>query len=281
MEGLTIASFFEAWELFRTATLTGTIAGALLGFLGVYVVLRRLVFLTAATSQAAGLGVVFAFYLQIHVGIPAAIASPTLGAAVVTLLAALPFALEVDAKRQDGLLGVVYLVGAAGVLALGTRIVQELADVQSLLFGTAVAVVDDDFHLVAWTSAILLALHVWLWRGFTMASFDPAGARVRGLPVRTLDLALFGSLALAVSVATRVIGALPTFAFSVLPAMAAVRVGKNLAQSLLLATVIGAVAGFAGYVGAYLYEIPVGAAQTLVAAIFVAFTALLKAIRGR
>ena len=68
-DGLTLSAFFEAWELFREAALTGLVAGALLGVLGVYVVLRRLVFLTAAVSQAAGLGVVSAFYAQLHFGL--------------------------------------------------------------------------------------------------------------------------------------------------------------------------------------------------------------------
>ena len=52
VEETSLSQFIEAWELFQYAALSGTIAGALLGFLGVYVVLRRLVFLTAAVSQA-------------------------------------------------------------------------------------------------------------------------------------------------------------------------------------------------------------------------------------
>mgnify|MGYP001549500826 CR=1 FL=1 len=62
--GLTLADFFEGWALFEYPALAGAVAGAILGLLGVYVVLRRLVFLSAAVSQAAGLGVVIAFYLH-------------------------------------------------------------------------------------------------------------------------------------------------------------------------------------------------------------------------
>lgn len=264
-DGLTLGQFFELWELFRDAALTGAFAGGLLGLLGVYVVLRRMVFLSAAVSQAAGLGVALSFYAKAHLGLVGILASPTLGAAALTLLAvALIVRGGRDAPaRRDGLLGVVWLLGAAGTLAVGTRIVQDLADIDALLFGTAVAVVPEDVTLVAWTAIIIGGLHLWGHRGFSAVSFDPDGARVRGLPARALDWTLFATLAVAVSVCTRVVGALPTFAFSVLPALAAVRLASNVPRALVLATALGIVCGFGGYLLASLYDLPVGAAQTL------------------
>ena len=52
-ETLTLDAFWEAWPLLGDSVLAGTIAGAALGLLGVYVVLRRLVFLSAAISATA------------------------------------------------------------------------------------------------------------------------------------------------------------------------------------------------------------------------------------
>jgi hypothetical protein len=71
--------FSSGWQLgiYQDPVLCGILAGAILGLLGVFVVLRRAVFVTAAISQSAGLGVVFAFALQIHGGVPV---PPVLGA---------------------------------------------------------------------------------------------------------------------------------------------------------------------------------------------------------
>jgi zinc transport system permease protein len=278
-----VSQFFEAWELFRHAALTGSIAGAMLGFLGVYVVLRRLVFLTAAISQAAGLGVAAAFYARVAFSVSPVIASPTIGASLLTMIAVLPFALERGwaRGRRDRVLGFGFLVGAAGTLALGTRIVEEVHDIDSILFGSAVAVLPEHFTWMALLAAVLLALHLWWARGFIAVSFDPAGSRVRGLPVRSLDLILFATLALAVSSSTRVLGALPTFAFSVLPAMASVRLVPNVFGGLALAGALGAASGFLGYLAAYLFELPVGASQALVAAAFVVLADLAARARYR
>lgn len=278
----TLAEFVAAWDLFRDASLSGAFAGAALGLLGVYVVLRRLVFLAAAVSQAASLGVAITFWAEAALGLPHGVAWHSAGAGALTLASIVPLAWRGQrAAPPDSLLGFGYLVGAAGTLAIGTRITQDLHDIDSLLFGSAVAVLREDFALVAAIALLVLVLHAWWWRGFAAVSFDPAGAHVRGLPTRLLETALFASLAITVSVSTRVLGALPTFAFSVLPALAAVRLTRNVPRALFAAAAIGALAGFGGYVVAYLYLLPVGPAQTLVAAAMVAAAELFCVVRRR
>jgi len=279
----TLSMFIEAWELFREPALAGVLAGALLGFMGIYVVLRRMVFMSAALSQAAGFGVTLAFYASLHLGVTGALVDPTLVSTVVTLGAALLLAVDTSALgvRRDSFLGFAYLVGASGALAVGTRIVQEVHDVHTILFGSAVAVLPEDFRLLVVTVALLFALQLWWLRGFVQASFDRDGAAVRGLPVRLLEMLLLGSIAIGISVATRVLGALPVFAFSVLPAMAALRLSVNVHRGFVLAAVLGACAGFLGYLLAFLYELPVGAAQALVAAMMVVVAELLRRARVR
>ena len=105
-----------------------------------------------------------------------------------------------------------------------------------------------------------------MFSGFAASSFDPDGAAVRAMPVRLLDLGLLASLALAVAVTTFVLGALPAFAFSVPPALAALRLATNIPQTLLAAGLLGAVAGGGGYVVSFLLALPVGPVQTLTAA---------------
>jgi zinc transport system permease protein len=70
---------------------------------------------------------------------------------------------------------------------------------------------------------------------------------------------------MSVSVCTRALGALPVFAFSVLPAMAAMILVPNLRWAFPLATLFGAAAGGLGYLAAFFLSFPVGASQTAAA----------------
>ena len=261
----TLGEFFAAWDLFRDPSLTGALAGTMLGMMGIYVVLRRMVFLAATVSQAASFGVTLAYLAGLG---SVSTIGPTAGALMMTFITLYIVASDTshEQHRRDALLGFVFLACSAGTLLVGTRIAEEIQDVQTILFGTAVAVLPSDFLLMFVLAVAIVALHIWGWRGFSAVSFDRAGARVRGLPVRVLELGLFVGLGVGLAVSTRVLGALPTFAFTVLPALAAVNIAPNIRSCLIIAAAFGAISGFGGYVLAFLCEFPVGATQTVLAA---------------
>src|SRR5262245_64755447 len=61
--------FWESWFLWRDPLSVAVIASALCAFVGVYIVLRRIVFVSAALSQMSGVGVALAFYLASLAGV--------------------------------------------------------------------------------------------------------------------------------------------------------------------------------------------------------------------
>jgi len=238
-----------------------------LGLVGVYVVLRRMVFVSAAITHSAGLGVAVAFYGQIHLGL-GHLANPVLGALVFGMGCTL--LLTVDPARlrltRESLIGLVFVFASGAALLVGDRISQESHDIHAIIFGTAVLVSKADLYTTLATGAVVLGLHLWLRRGLVFASFDPEGAGVQGLPVRLLDAFLLLSIGLMVSVTTRALGAMPVFAFSVLPAMAALSLSNRMGVVLALAATLGALSAVAGYILSFFLRFPVGASQTVVAA---------------
>jgi zinc transport system permease protein len=278
---------FANLPIFKDAIITGGLAGALLGFIGVHVVLRRMVFASSAIAQAAALGVALSFWLPILVdpirhaaghqaGSDAHVVSsllfePVLWAVAASLLATLVFIANPVRLHltRESLLGLVFLASGAGAVIVGDRITQEAHDLSAILFGSAVVVQPADLVLVAAATVGLLLGHLLLWRALIFVGYDPTGARVQRLPVQRLNAFLFLSIGLAVALCTRALGALPVFAFSVLPAMAALALTSRMSAVFALATLFGAVAGVAGYGISFRAELPVGATQTALAAALV------------
>jgi zinc transport system permease protein len=299
----TFAAFVANWPLFRDAVLTATFAGALLGFLGVQVVLRRMVFASSAIAQAAALGVALSFWVPAaidpvahaagHSGAPAShlalsvLFEPVLWAIAASLLATLT--LVANPVRlgltRESILGLVFLSSGAGAVIVGDRIHQETHDLAAILFGSAVVVQPADLMLVAAAALVLLGVHLLLWRSLVFVAFDPVGASVQGLPVRRLNAFVFLAVGLAVALCTRALGALPVFAFSVLPAMAALALTRDLRAVFAVATVVGAFSGSAGYALSFRAELPVGATQSATAAVAlgvaVGTRSLVLLVRGR
>lgn len=274
--------FMEGWQLglYRDAVVAGSLAAAVLALLGVFIVLRRAVFAAATVGQAAGLGVVLAFYAAIHWGLEL---PPLVGALGSAALATAVLATRSGRRKlpQDAWLGFGYLFASAGAVALGDRITQEAHEVSSILFGTAVVVSPSDVTALALLFVVVVALLSAGWRGIAFAGFDPEGARVQGLPVRALDLGFWSLVAVAVAVTTRVIGALPVFAFSVLPALAAVLGSARLGATLVVSSAIGVACAAAGYVAAYFMALPVGATQALCCAFVLALVLLADVLRTK
>jgi zinc transport system permease protein len=281
----TFADFLANWPIFRDAVLTGAFAGALLGFLGVQVVLRRMVFASSAISQAAALGVALSFWIPsvldpighaaahsgnpgVHSSIPL-VFDPVVWALGTSLLATLLFTANPTRWRitGEGLLGIVFLASAAFAVIIGDRLTQETHDLAAILFGSAVVVRQSDLALVTAAMFSVIGLHVLFWRPLIFVAFDPVGARVQGLPARKLNTFVFLAVGVAVAFSTRALGALPVFAFSVLPALAALMLSTRLSVVFGIAALLGAGAGAGGYLVSFRAETPVGATQSALAVV--------------
>jgi zinc transport system permease protein len=263
------SDFVAGLDLFFDPMLCSAVAGLVLGYLGVYIVLRRMVFVSAAITHSAGLGVALAFYGQLHLG-GHWVTSPVLGAFVFGLGATLVLSLDPERLRltRESVIGLVFVFSSGAALLVGDRIAQESHDIHAILFGTAVMVSKGDLYGTLAVGGLTLAMHLWLRRGLVYTSFDEQSARVQLLPVRLLNGLLLLSIGLMVSVTTRALGALPVFAFSVLPAMAALRFSRRVHVALAAAAVLGALAALCGYVLSFFLRFPVGATQTVLAAVF-------------
>jgi zinc transport system permease protein len=258
------AGFLAAWDLFRDPVFCALIAGTVLGFLGVYVVLRRMVFVSVAVTQASAFGVALAFFAEIHLGFAL---DPIVGAIVLALLSTLFLSVDPRAYRlpRESMLGFAFALTGGATIVIEDRIVQEAHDIHSILFGSAVLVRPVDLLVVGVTGAVVMILHVLWWRGLVFASFDPDAARVQGLPVRFLNAFLLASVGAMVGVSARALGALPVFAMGTLPAVTALALGLSLGWAALVAALLGALVGALGYLLAFFFEMPVGGTQTMVA----------------
>ena len=268
-----------AVQLFREAILAGAVAGVVLGYLGVHVVLRRMVFLAATLTQAAGLGVALAFWLGIVAGLRV---PPTLGALACALCAAGLMSLRLGRLHvsQEALMAVIWLLAGGLAVLVGARITQEAHDIAAILLGTAVMVSPADLAVLLDLGLPALAVALWLRPRLVFSGFDPDGARVQGLAVRWLDLVLLALITVVTAAATRALGALPVFAFSVLPALAALLLTSVTRRVFALAATLGALCGVVGFLLAFVFDLPVGATQTALAGGLVAVGAGVRLLRG-
>jgi ABC-type Mn2+/Zn2+ transport system permease subunit len=252
--------------LLRNSVYTGLLVGAACPLVGVYLLLRRLIFMGVALPQVSSCGIAAAFALHTWHIIPHLEESTEhslafAGSTVFTLAAIL--ALSVLERRGRGLvegrLGTVYvLAGAWSILLLVKNPFGEHGLLDRLK-GEIIAVSNTDLAMTAVTfSLVVLALFIFQ-KEFMLVSFDREMAVSLRKNVLGWDSLLFLLIGLTISMSVLSVGPLVTFGFLLIPALIAHQFANTMLQFAVLAATIGLVASLAGFCLAYRYDLPVGA----------------------
>lgn len=267
----TFYEFLNSYFLWRDPMIAGAVTGAVCGFLGVYVVLRRIIFVSAALTQISSFGVALAFYLEAFgTGLAVSLFHPFVLSIILTVLAALFFALRRDFSRisQEGVIGFGFLIASGGVVILGDRITKGAHDIANILFGNAVVVDPRDVYIIPAVAIIIFLVHRIFYKDFIFVSFDEESARLFKYPVKLLNTTLLVSIALVVSISTRALGALPVFAFLALPPLTSLLLTEKLKLVFLLSVIMGFLSATLGYFFSFIFSIPTGASMSVCASIF-------------
>ncbi|HKY67588.1 MAG TPA: metal ABC transporter permease [Acidimicrobiales bacterium] len=256
------------FEFFRNGLLVATVAGALCGLVGTFVVLRRMSYIGHGLSHAVFGGAAASAVLGVNF---------FLGAGAWGVASALLIG-RVARRRvigSDAAIGVVTTASFALGLALFGLYGQARRGTDALLFGSILGVDEADIAVVLAVTVTTVAVVVLGYRPLLFSTFDPEVATVSGLRVDRLDALLMVVLAVAILATTQVLGVVLVAATLVIPATVARMLTNRFARMLWLSTAIGAACGFVGMVASYHLDISSGAAVVLVgAALFVAVFAV-------
>jgi zinc transport system permease protein len=265
-----LQGFLDAREIWLVPLAASVIAGALLGALGVYVVLRRTVFVSAALTQLSTLGMVATLLVEERVHIETEHASEQLAVAIAFSVVG---ALVLGAWRSRRLpaeasVGAGWVMASALVVLGTSRLVHAAHDLAGMVFGNAVAVTNGELALLVVVFAVVAVVHLAFEKELVFSSFDPETARAQGVRAGLWDTVLFASVGVAIPPAARALGALPVFALLTLPAVGALLTGLRLRACFFVAGVAGVLAAGGGYLVSWFAETPTGATMVVVAALF-------------
>ncbi len=278
-----LSGFWEARDIWRDPLLASLIAGALLGFLGVYVVLRRTVFVSAALTQLSTLGLIAALLVEERMGVEVEHPAVQLAVALGFSVAGALVLGTLEAGRRlptEAGVGMAYVVAGALVILGANRLIHAAHDLNSMVFGNAVAVPFADVVVLAVVTLVSVLVHTVFQKEIVFVSFDRDTAQAMGLDTRLWSGLLFFTIGLAIPVSARVLGALPVFAFLTIPAVAALLMTSRLRPAFALATALGLVAAGGGYLLSWFWQIPTGPTMVALAAVFAVPGALLRLGRG-
>lgn len=248
---------FEAALLFREALYGALVIGVTCAVLGVYVVLRRIVFVGAALAQLSSAGIGLALFLA-GLGLYGSTHAHTIGLSlVVTLAGALFFGLGGGRGflHHEATIGVTYAVAAAfGILLVAKALTGEAHDL--FLQGNVLGITRTDTLVLLAVAVPVLLLHVVVAKEFLFVSFDPETARTLGYRVARWNLLLYFTIGLVIAFAMQFAGVLLVFNFLVVPAVTGVLLARTMRGVFACAVGASILAAVAGFWFSVQYDLP-------------------------
>lgn len=248
--------------LFREALYGALLIGIACSVLGVYVVLRRIVFVGAALAQLSSAGLALAIFLG-GMGIGGELTHhPVAVALLVTLAGAIFFGMGGGAKSgvpPDATIGVTYAVAAAaGILLVAKARSGEAHDI--FLQGNILGITRADTWVLLAVGVPVLLVHLAFYKEFLFVSFDPETARTLGYRVTRWNLLLYFTLGLVIAFAMQFAGVMLVFNSLVLPAVTGLLVAPSMAGIFTVAVASGMVASVSGFTLSVPFDLPSGPA---------------------
>jgi manganese/iron transport system permease protein len=261
------------FQLFPQAVLAGIVIGAVCALLGVFVILKRVVFIGVVLSEVAALGIALA--LMVHLN--PVVAASTLTLAVVAVLA-YPF--ETRRIPRDAVLGVIFVLASGLSVLLVAKSGFGLHEVRGLLYGDLILTSSGDLRIVLATLLPVLAYTIAFIRPTTYSFLDREAARVLGIRTAVWDLLFFLALGLAVASASKLAGALLVFCYLVVAPAGALLLSRRLGVVLVLAVVIAALSTLAGLYWSVSRDLPTNQAVAVSTCCVFVFALVAVAVRA-
>jgi ABC-type Mn2+/Zn2+ transport system permease subunit len=259
--------FSELWshEFMRRALAGGALIGFTNGFLGTFIILRRMSLMADALSHSMLPGLAVGLMLF---GLSAG--GLFVGGIVAAFFVAVGAMLLARGSRlkEDASLAILYTVAfSIGVVLL--HFVPTRVDLQHYLFGNILGLGDVDLWIAYGVAIVVVPGLLMLLRPLLLTLFDPSVARSQGVNVNVLQLVLVAASVLAMISSAQAIGVILMLGLLVTPAATLYLLTDDFSRMLWGGGALGTVGAVSGLIISYRFDgIPSGAAIVLVLAVF-------------
>ena len=262
------------FDFFRNGLIVATLAGALCGMVGVYVVLKGMSYIGHGLSHAIFGG----FAASALLGVNFALGAGVWGVASALMINGVTRRRVIGA---DAAIGVITTASFALGLALFALFGRAGRSFEAALFGSILGVGPEDVWAILAVTVLVGLVVFFGYRQLLFTTFDPEVAEASGVRTARVDALLMLALAGSILATMQVLGVTLIAATLVIPATVARMLTDSFSRMLLLATGIGAVTGFVGMNLSYHLDVQSGPTIVLVGAALFAVVFALTGRRGR
>lgn len=263
-------------EILQYAFFQNALAGSLLasivcGFIGTYIVTRRLVFISGGITHASFGGIGLGVFSGIN---------PVISAMVFAVLSAcgVQWLSQRGDVREDSAIAVFWTFGMSVGIICCFLTPGFMPDLPSFLFGSILTIGKADLWFLAGLSIVVIAIFTLFYRSILSVSFDNCFARSQHLPVTFIEYMMMALIAMTIVSTLRMVGIVLAISLLTIPQMTANLFTYSFKRMIGLSIVIGWADCLSGLVISYALNVPSGASIIFVSIILYALFKIAKTL---
>lgn len=273
MQSLIDLKDFYLWPI-----LAGLTVGVLAPLIGSVIVIRRLSFIADTLSHFSLAGITFGALLS-------TILANTLFSKIPAVIMGIVFSVIgtflIEKLRgfyknyKELSMPIVMSLGAAlsGIfIALSNGFSSNMTN--SLLFGSIFTIQFSDFIIISIMAIGIILFIAFYYRKIVSLCFDETFARVSGIKVKGLQLAITIILAIFISTTMQMFGILLISALMIVPVAASILIGKSFRNTITIAVVFSEFSVILGIYFSYVFSLPSGSLIVIIN-IFILFIVMI------
>lgn len=242
---------------FMMRALEASLCMALLApMLGVFLVLRRQSLLADTLSHVSLAGVALGMFLGVN---------PTATTLIIVVLAAIVLeGLRMVYQYYSEVSTAMLMSGSLAVALLLMGLSPNASfKINQYLFGSIITITKPQVILLFVLTILILLVFIFFKRPMYVMTFDEDTAHVDGLPTRLMSLLFNIFTGVTITIMIPIAGALLVSAIMIIPAAAAMKLGRHFNQVIVISMGIGIVGMVSGLVTSYQLNVAPGAMITL------------------
>ncbi len=243
----------------QKSLLIGILSSVMLSYLGVYITLRRVVFVGISLAQVATCGYIFGFLINLN---------PYLTSFIFSLVGVFLFSSDIYSEKipKDAIIAVAYIIS----LSLSMLFIAKSAKAETHLFnvfsGDILTIQPQEVYLTVVIFILFFISQVLFHKQFNFVSFDPETAEVYGYNKFLWNFVFYSILSLVFITTINTTGVIFSFGFIVIPAMFSLLVFNKIKKIFLFCCISSIFSCIIGIVWSYMFDFPTG--PTIILSLF-------------
>lgn len=259
------------YTFFQNALMGAFLACILCGFIGTYIVTRRLVFISGGITHASFGG--------IGIGVFAGI-NPVLSAMVFAILSG--FGVQWMSKkkdvRKDSAIAMFWTLGMSIGIICCFLTPGFMPDLPSFLFGSILAIETSDICLLGILTLFVILLFAVLFRPIQAIAFDSTFAQSQHLPVKTIEYLMMTLIAMTIVATLKMVGIVLAISLLTIPQMTANIFTYSYKKMIALSIAFGWLDSLLGLYISYMLNVPSGATIIFISIVIFVISKTIKAL---